>query len=398
MTDNKRGVMEEIYHSALTFLVPLNSHDTFPLLVSEAMKLMHAKSGSIFLPNGENFQRSYASSPELYNVQPSLLGKTKKAFVEKKIFVEDYHDLIKTHPHFKENEVGSDLCAPLTYNNNAIGVLSLQSYPGKSFSKEDLEKLELFLPMATLAFRKSQLHDDVQNALQFRDMFISMASHELKTPLTAIYSYAQLIDRQVSKDQSPMHKYSVHLMNAVLRMKRLVEELLTVDNINNNELKYRMQPCTLLHIVTRTISEFLISHPDAQIKFENQMQNKETRIMADFDKLMQVLNNVLINACKYSAKSSTIKIQLFTREKYVIISIKDEGKGISSSDLPNVFNPFYRGEGSGSGGKGLGLYIVKKIVESHQGSVTISSKLEKGTEVQIKLPIIYESGTTTTAG
>jgi signal transduction histidine kinase len=389
MVAHKHDVMDEIYHSALRFSVPLNSHDTYPLIVSEAIKLMHAKSGSIFLPQGEGFIRAYASSPNLYDIQPSLLGKTKQTFDQNKIFVENYEVLVKKHPEYMKDPVGADLTAPFTYNNNAIGVLSLQSFPQELFSSDDLKKLELFMPLATLAFRKSQLHDDVQYALHFRDMFISMASHELKTPLTAVYSYAQLIQRETAKTDHRLQKYAENLINATLRMKKLVDELLTVDNMNNNELRYHMAESNIIKIVTRTVNEFSISHADIEIELENKVAEAEVTVMADYDKLIQVFTNILNNARKYSPKQSRIFVMIETDDTYAIVRIKDQGQGISQADLPHVFNPFYRGDTTRSEGKGLGLYLVKKIIEEHHGDVLITSQVGKGTQVMIKLPIYH---------
>lgn len=387
---NKKAVIksEEIYNLALKLVTPLKIFDTYKLIVSEAIKLTDAKSGSIFIPNDKEFKRVYTSSKKLQKIQPLTLGKTQKAFLTNRIYIDKYKDLIKKHPQFKGNQVGSDLCISLRYNRTAIGVLSLQSNPREEFSSKNIERLRLFIPLATIALKKCHLYEDLENAVQYRDLFISVASHELKTPLTPILIYSQLIHKNLPGQSSKLKNYSELLLHEIDRMKKLIEELLTVEQMRKNAFKYSMYKNEVCKILASAMEEFQKRHPERKIVIIAKKETEKVIILADSKRMIEVFINILNNSHKYSPLNKKIKIRLNHKENFLCIDFEDEGKGIKKSDLPYLFEPFFHGKDR-TEGKGLGLYFVKQIVENHGGAVTIQSAFQKGTKVTVKLPI-YE--------
>lgn len=358
------------------------------------MKLTGAKYGSIFIPTEDGgLERVYASSPLLFREVPGKGGYTAQVLENKNYYLLDVKKFLEPkHPSLKELKVKDDLAIVLNYNNLRIGVLSLLSFQNKGFGDGEVKLMKLFAPLATLALQKSILYEQVKTALDAQDLFISTASHELKTPLTSLLLYSQLIEKSVSKKEVPKSEYIQIVLRQEKRLVKLVKEMLAIHQIRTGRLKFEMKKCNLKEVILHSILDSQKLLADHKVKFYNRLKEESAYVNGDGDKLVHVINNLLSNAVKYSAPQAKIDIVLKPTDNSLIFQVKDYGQGIPQRELPYIFEKFYQGSGMKDGGMGLGLYLVRYIVETHKGEITIDSKLGEGTMVTIKLPRLKTNG------
>jgi signal transduction histidine kinase len=376
---------KKIYASALKLLYQLTPEQTYETIVEEAKKLIKAKYGTIILFQNNNLKRVYASSPLIYEVTPRKKGKTFKVYKNQEPYLLSQKKLFQLHPEFKKLNVGSDMGVPLTFSNKTYGVLSLFSYEKTPFTNDDLAILQLFSSVASLAIRNMQLYSDIKKSLADRDLFIALAAHELKTPLTSISIYSQLLlQREVGTN------IKIKLFTEVTRLKNLINELLQINQIKTGQLQFIFQKCDFSSVIENAITVFKNMH-DHPIKFKKLVKTKYTYINGDFDKLLQVITNLLNNAAKFSSPTSPITISLAYHESSYILSIADKGVGMQKKELLKIFDQFYKGSSQQTPGLGLGLFLVKNIIDYHKGKIHVTSKLHKGTTFSIALPM-YNDG------
>lgn len=379
--------LDKVYKSTLKFLVPLTPEETYSTIAKEAMKLVGAQIGSILLEENGLLKRIYSTDEELYKIVPRKRGYTYRVFRSNHAKFLTREQIARIHPEIKETQIRSDIIIPLSYQRKAIGVLSVLSKRKKNFTEQDLNTLKLFGPLATLAIRKTQLYDDTRKAVETRDLFISMASHELKTPLTTINVYAQLIQKKLSIGNKFEPRWIDTILKEIKRLTNLISELLQVDQIKTGKLNYDWQECDLTEIVERSVRDFKLSHTKHKVIYENSESNN-IFIIGDVDKLLQVITNLMNNSAKFAKENTAITVSLKKNLQTVELCVKDQGKGIHKKDIPHIFEGFYRGSEDTNEGMGLGLFLAKKIIEKHNGEVKVKSKVNQGTSFIIKFPLV----------
>lgn len=380
-------ILKKINDSALKFLSSLTPEETYKVIVNEAVRLTGGRYGSILLESDRELKRIYTSLPNKKHFAPRKKGDSYEVYKTNKSKIFEVKDVIEHHPELAFALGSSDIMVPLSYQNKAIGVLTVLSKQNKRFTKVDLEALNVFAPFATLAIKKTQYYSEMEQALETRDLFISMASHELKTPITTINVYTQLIKRKLLGNQQLETKWIDPLLNEVTRLTKLINELLQVNQIKTGELQYEWKECSLKEIIGRAVNDFTITHKEVVIKFNNHLNEGKDTIWGDYDKILQVIINILNNAVKFSPKYSEIIISARQTTLNTIIEIQDHGKGISKKDLRYIFDRFYRGEKNKHEGMGLGLYLTKKIIDMHNGEISVASTLNVGSTFKLTFPI-----------
>lgn len=383
----RHTILDEIYKASLNFLHPLDTKEMYTIVMAEAARLVGAKDGTILLANGnEELVRVYATSPAMYKIKPRRRGIMYNVFKSGKPVVLTSSQIEKIHPEIKEAAMQTDIVVPLSYKNESIGVLSVFSHRGKTFTDHDLRILTYFAPLATLAIRKTQLHNQIKEALATRDLFIAMASHELKTPLTAIQGYVQLLYRKLALDNSLEAKWVENLRFETSRLTKLINGLLTMNAIQTGKFNIQKSKYSLIETINRAISEFEFSYPKHKVVFHRGHLPSIVLAEIDFDKIVQVVANVLNNAAKFSPPQKKITVALKNNSDFFIISIRDQGAGIAKDDLKRVFESFYKGKNNYQSGMGLGLFLSRNIIKEHGGDMQIDSESGKGTTVKILLP------------
>ncbi len=229
--------------------------------------------------------------------------------------------------------------------------------------------------------------DEVRQAVRLRDRFLAMLSHELRNPLGAVLSAIQLYDKGNDKRDMAM---SV-IRRQSLQMARLLDDLLDVSRISNNKFELVMQPVDVHEIISSAIAAMQFMASERRLHLNYQFLGARIWTKGDPQRLEQVLVNLLNNAIKYSQPGGLIEVTLQRGGNRVVIRVKDAGVGISSEMKARVFDLFVQSEATldrANGGMGVGLTLVKAIVEMHGGNVTVESAgLNLGSEFVVELPL-----------
>lgn len=239
-----------------------------------------------------------------------------------------------------------------------------------------------------------QLRENDQHVDQIKDDFVSIASHELRTPMAAIRSYAWMaLHKSDIHLSEKVEKYLVRILISTERLINLVNDLLNLSRVESGKIDINLEELDLIPIIKDAIDEVYYSKSTSKdIKFII-LEQPLPKVMADPERLREVLLNLIGNSVKFTPKGGTITVGFFTDGKGVEISIKDTGLGISQDDLGRLFQKFAKLDSSyvsmaTSGGTGLGLYISKSLVELMHGKIWANSEgINKGTTFTFSLPI-----------
>lgn len=220
-----------------------------------------------------------------------------------------------------------------------------------------------------------------------RRQFVSMVSHEFRTPLAIIDSTAQRLRKSIQSETPESIQQRVdNIRNAVGRMTQLMESTLTAARLDEGAIAIDIKPCDISSIVYATCSrhqEIVTTHT-----IMCDVYSLPANIKADAAALEQMLTNLISNAVKYSPDNPEIHVRAYGDGNNVILQVRDQGLGIDDSDLPSMFSRFFRAKtASGIHGTGIGLSLVKKLVELHGGTITVESKKGSGSTFTITLPI-----------
>lgn len=384
-------ILKKIYRSGLKFLEPITLSQTHLLVAEEAVRLLNADWGALYLAKGREFDRvaTYPEGSDLNSIyKPRKRGFTYLAYSKKKTFLVGKEEIIEAHPELAKHGYESAICIPLSYHKRSIGALVLLSKENHKFSDKELNLLKIFGSYASLAIHRSQLYDETKKALDMRDLFISMAAHELRTPLTAVNGYIQLLSSKLINSNSSEARWIQQLHWESIRLTNLVSELLEINRIKSGQLQYIWKECSMKEIMIRVVANFNFSYPDKILIYNDLYSGSTDVVIGDFDKIIQSITNILDNAVKFSPPGKPVELILKYQPGLAVVQVKDKGVGIPKKDIPKVFEGFYRVENNLSPeGLGLGLYLVKDIVNRHHGSIKIRSALNKETTVEIKLPL-----------
>jgi two-component system sensor histidine kinase VicK len=223
---------------------------------------------------------------------------------------------------------------------------------------------------------------------RMRKDFVANVSHELKTPLTSIKSYSETLLNGTTDDQT-RNKFLYVINSEADRMTRLVKDLLQLSNFDSDKIKLNLEYDDYILLINNCILKLERTYEE-----KNQTVNLITSLdqaiaQFDYDRMEQVLINVISNAIKYTPEDGQIEIKLIDHDESYRIEVTDDGIGIPEEDIDHIFERFYRVSKARSrklGGTGLGLSISKEIIESHQGSIAIDSQYNHGTKVVIEMP------------
>lgn len=230
---------------------------------------------------------------------------------------------------------------------------------------------------------KESEEEKEQNEKKSKEL-VSNISHDLKTPITSIKGYVEGIMDGVADTPEKMDKYIKTIYNKANDMDRLINELTTYSGIDSNKIPYHFHILNVSDYFSDCVKEvgLDLESKNIHLNFTN-LVSPDTCVVADPEQLKKVINNIISNSVKYMGHDNgVIDIRILDESESVKIEIEDDGKGIASKDIGNIFERFYRTDASRNslqGGSGIGLSIVKKIIEDHGGYVWATSKEGEGT-------------------
>ncbi|MFL5807725.1 MAG: ATP-binding protein [Roseiflexaceae bacterium] len=243
---------------------------------------------------------------------------------------------------------------------------------------------------AKLLVREQQARADAETAVHVRDQFLSIASHELKTPLTSLLGNTQLLRRYATRDStlSERHQQILGVIEQqAIRLKKLIDALLDISRIENGQLVLAHMPIDLEVLAQRMVREVQPILRHHTIEFAG--AGAPLMVQGDELRLEQVLQNIIQNAVKYSPSGGAITVQVGVQQRHAHVSISDQGIGIPQQALPHLFQRFYRAENAEAqhiSGMGVGLYLVKEIIHLHGGTIEVASTEGAGSTFTIRLP------------
>ena len=220
-----------------------------------------------------------------------------------------------------------------------------------------------------------------------KDEFISIASHELKTPMTSIKGYIQLLERSLDKEDLETTRIRLHkVQNQVEKLNLLVADLLDISKIESGKLKFKKKYFSFDKILDHIIEVMQQANPE--VKFIKK-GGIDTEIFGDEMRIEQVIINFMTNAIKYAPDSDEVHLTAERRGDEIYFSVRDFGIGMAKEHQPQIFDKFYRVEESSERfqGLGIGLYICQEIIERHEGKIGVNSEPDEGSEFYFTIPL-----------
>src|SRR5581483_11298770 len=308
----------------------------------------------------------------------------------------------------KTLELGADaglsavICQPLQVGERLVGALAL-GYAGREPRDRDL--LDEFAGRAAMALDNAQLYrslereiarsreaeEELQDANRRKDEFLAMLSHELRNPLAPIRNAVELM-RRVGSSEARLIMARDVIDRQVTQLARLVDELLDVSRISQGKIVLKKEPLELAKVIAHSVETVRPMIDVREQRLTVEVGAGPVWVMGDFARLSQVVANLLNNASKYTPEGGRIRLAASAERGVATISVEDNGSGIEADLLPRVFELFVQGDRGldrSQGGLGIGLTLVKRLVELHQGEVAAESAgAGKGAAFRVTLPCI----------
>lgn len=292
----------------------------------------------------------------------------------------------------------SQLTVPILYQDQVTAAISLESPYPDAFSQDDLAFVTRLADHAAIAIENARLYQQAQVANQAKTEFMSVASHELKIPMTSIKGYAKLLTLGTGGELTEQQQKFLDIISAnVDRMDRLVADLLDVSRIEAGRLRLEMGPVDLREVIDTVIQSVKAQIEAKQLTLQLKVPATLPLVWGDRGRLIQVLTNLVSNAYKYTPNDGQIYILVdgqtdSSRPDCLTISVRDTGVGISSEDQKQLFTKFFRADDPrvrDVPGTGLGLSITKSLVEMHSGEIWFQSEPGRGTTFTFTLPTTH---------
>ncbi len=231
------------------------------------------------------------------------------------------------------------------------------------------------------------LQKDLQEAIDSRDRFLSIASHELNTPLTSLKLHTQMMHKRMDVlTPERLNKFFNQTDVQITRLGRLVDDMLDASRIRDGKLSLNIQEDDLKKIVQEAVERITPNYIEANAPVpELTVQGRDFTCELDRHRFEQVMSNLLINAFKYG-EGKQVNIYLSQAGENFVLKVEDHGKGISEADKQRIFDQFYRGKSPTGEGLGLGLFITRQIVHAHGGEISLESSPGKGSVFTVTIP------------
>ena len=309
--------------------------------------------------------------------------------------------------YVKHWDIRSLMIVPISLHSRVIGVLRVGSRRPNFFTQDQLEfltiiadELAIIIEMVTLYDNLSRTASELAQLNRLKDEFLSTVSHELKTPLTTIKGFVSVI---LSGEVGPLNEQQANFLTvvdqAVNRLTHLISDLLDLSRLNG-KVEMEFAVVSIGELVRNSVSNLLIKAKEKNVSLSSSMAKDLPPVYADIRWISQVVDNLLVNAIKYSGPGARVNVTGYDKGEVVVVCIADNGPGIPVEEQKLIFDKFYRGKKSASQvpGTGLGLAISKSVVEKHGGRIWIESRPGEGYRFLFALPVSKVQRGTAPAG
>ena len=421
-------VLEALHEIAVAIAGVLEPRQLAELVVERASELLSAGGVGLYLydaPTGV-LRPLHSSDGAAHPPEPLVhqgVGAAGLAFERgEPIAVDDYVNWPCGGPWARSIGVRAALAVPLQVADRRIGALSVRAYNApRQWSDQEVQTMRLLAAQVAPALEAARLYAqtleeargraevlarersarlEAEAAIRLRDEVLAGVSHDLAGPLARIRVCAELLQAEsTAAEPVDLADRLVHWSDRIVagteRMASIIQELLDVARLQMGQLlRLDREPMDLVGLVRKLAGEYLNSgHP---IGIQVSVGAESLVGSWDFSRLERVLANVLDNAVKYSPEGAPIAVELHAEvspeNEWAVVSVRDEGLGIPTWDLPHIFERFFRGSNvpEGSAGTGLGLSGARQIVQQHGGHIELDSALGVGTRVTVRLPLLTQ--------
>jgi PAS domain S-box-containing protein len=282
----------------------------------------------------------------------------------------------------------SAILVPLFAHGRMVGMLSLMSSnPTWLYEPTDVPFAEQIGQRAAFAISNANLYAETRRAVQTRDEVLGVVAHDLRNPLGAILVESQLLQRLTEPGNGPFKRSTEAIERAAMRMTRLVEDLLDVARLEEGGLIVAPGRLGARRAIGDAVAAQVAVARSASVELELDISGDLPNVWADRDRLLQIFENLIGNAIKFTAAGGRIRVGGASRDGEVLFWVRDTGCGISAEDFPRVFDRFWQARRDDrQRGTGLGLPIAKGLVEAHGGQIWLESALGQGTAFFFTIP------------
>jgi PAS domain S-box-containing protein len=285
----------------------------------------------------------------------------------------------------------SMIAASFTARGELVGALCIATTGERMLDERDADDLERLVARLALALENARLLRATRSAIQARDEVLGIVAHDLRTPLNAIALHAQSMRRRDGAPERRKQGPPESIYRAALQMNRLVQDLLDVTRLEAGErLALDLSHVDPTELVLAAIALHGNTGNGARIRAD--VRGPLPPILVDRERMLQVFDNLLVNACKFSPRQTPVTLGVDVDGRDVVFSVRDEGPGIEKDTLPHLFQRFWQAKPGSRRGAGLGLSIVKHLVEAHGGEVSVESAPGLGTTFRLRLASAARAG------
>src|SRR5215216_4274791 len=328
---------------------------------------------AIIDPDGFYLQQNGAHFTLLGYTDDDLKGKTPAVYLGEETFQKVFKQLVETGDYS-----GESICRTKSgeQRNIDLSVFTMRSGLGEplcyvSIKRDITARKRAEERVAQLLVRERTARADAEKANRLKDEFLATLSHELRTPLNAVIGWSRILKSGRLDNESSVHAIEVIERNAWAQ-KQIIEDILDVSRVITGKLQLHLGPINLVSVVNAALDAVKPALEAKDIRVETEFQQGLKVIAGDVDRLQQVVWNLLSNASKFTPVGGTVGVRISQDESYAQIEVRDTGPGIEADFLPHVFERFRQADGSTTrthGGLGLGLAIVRHLVELHGGMI-----------------------------
>jgi PAS domain S-box-containing protein len=328
--------------------------------------------------------RHTLAASALVTRQPQLFDDISSAFIETHAQDDEHLQVLR------ELAPRSGLVVPLLSVDGALGALILASSRPHCFGDRDVSLVTELASRAALAIQNARLYEAAKRATRARDDVLGIVAHDVRSPLHVILLTAQMLERRLPKTvDDRCQEYVTTIMRSVDRAERLIRDLLDVSRMEAGALTLTRNVVATKSVVTEVVDSLRVLAAEESIEVRLESDEELPELWADRDRLMQVLENLIGNAIKFTPRSGCITVTATQGPgEFAQFSITDTGIGIPEQHLPQVFERFWQAEAGSRSGAGLGLPICKGIIDAHGGRIWVESTLGRGAKFSFTIPTV----------
>jgi signal transduction histidine kinase len=284
----------------------------------------------------------------------------------------------------------SYIIIPLTARGRTLGTITfVYAQSGRRFSPTDVTLATELGQRAAIAVDNARLYHEAREAVRTREEVLAVVSHDLKNPLGAINLSANLLTRAAPEDETGarIRRHAETIQRSTQRMERLIRDLLDMASLREGRLSIERRAHPVGVLIDEALSLLGPLAVEKSLELQVQVQDRQTRLLCDPERIFQVLSNLVGNALKFTPSPGRVEVRAEPQGLEVLFAVQDTGPGIPHDRLPHIFEPYWQARETARHGTGLGLYIARGIVEAHGGRLWVESAPGRGTTFFFTLPV-----------